>query len=57
MVVSGLSKWKIILDKGMRIVKDLSNESSTNKVTLIGHNSGGMILRLYLSDLLFSWKI
>ena len=49
--------WKIILDKVERIVKELSNESSTNKVTLIGHSSGGMILRLYLSDLLFSRKI
>ena len=49
--------WKIILDKVEEIVKELSKESSTNKVTLIGHSSGGMILRLYLSDLLFSGKI
>ena len=49
--------WKIILDKVDKIVNELSNESSTNKVTLIGHSSGGMILRLYLSDLLFSRKI
>ena len=49
--------WKIILDKVEKIVKELSKESSTNKVTLIGHSSGGLILRLYLSDLLFSRKI
>ena len=49
--------WKIILDKVDKIVNELSNESYTNKVTLIGHSSGGMILRLYLSDLLFSRKI
>tara|TARA_Y100001968_G_scaffold8810_1_gene7489 strand:+ start:2129 stop:2830 length:702 start_codon:yes stop_codon:yes gene_type:complete len=49
--------WRIILDKVEKIVKELSNQSSTNKVTLIGHSSGGMILRLYLSDLLFSRKI
>tara|TARA_Y100001968_G_scaffold198783_1_gene182341 strand:+ start:1529 stop:2230 length:702 start_codon:yes stop_codon:yes gene_type:complete len=49
--------WKIILDKVEKIVTKLSKESSTNKVTLIGHSSGGMILRLYLSDLLFSRKI
>ena len=49
--------WKIILDKVEKVVKELSNESSTNKVTLIGHSSGGMILRLFLSDLLFSRKI
>tara|TARA_B100000965_G_scaffold384464_1_gene384722 strand:- start:1446 stop:2147 length:702 start_codon:yes stop_codon:yes gene_type:complete len=49
--------WKIILDKVEILVKQLSNESSTNKVTLIGHSSGGMILRLYLSDLSFRRKI
>ena len=49
--------WKIILDKVEKIVKELTNESSTNKVTLIGHSSGGMMLRLYLSDLLFNRKI
>ena len=49
--------WKIILDKVEKIVNDLSNQSSTKKVTLIGHSSGGMILRLYLSDLLFNRKV
>ena len=49
--------WKLILDKIDKIVKELSGESITNKVTLIGHSSGGMILRLYLSDLLFCKKI
>ena len=49
--------WKIILDKVEKIALELSQESSTNKVTLIGHSSGGMILRLYLSDLLFRRKI
>ena len=49
--------WKLILDKVEKIVKELSETSITNKVTLIGHSSGGMILRLYLSDLLFNQKI
>ena len=49
--------WKVILDKTEEIVKELSKESPTNKVTLIGHSSGGMILRLYLSDLIFKKKI
>ena len=49
--------WKIILDKVEKRVKELSQESSTNKVTLIGHSSGGMILRLFLSDLVFNQKI
>ena len=49
--------WKNILDKVEKMVKEMSQESLTEKVTLIGHSSGGMILRLYLSDLLFSNKI
>ena len=49
--------WKIILDRVNKIVKEVSEESFTRKVTLIGHSSGGMILRLYLSDLLFNGNI
>ena len=49
--------WETILDKVNKIVKELSKESLTSKVTLIGHSSGGMILRLYLSDLIFNQKI
>ena len=49
--------WKLLLDKVEKLVKELSKKSSTNKVTLIGHSSGGMILRLYLSDLFFNRKI
>tara|TARA_Y100001968_G_C19431890_1_gene757521 strand:+ start:1172 stop:1873 length:702 start_codon:yes stop_codon:yes gene_type:complete len=49
--------WTIILDKVHKIVTSLSKVSQSNKVTLIGHSSGGMILRLYLSELLFNQKI
>ena len=49
--------WKIILDRVNKKVKEFSKQSPTSKVTLIGHSSGGMILRLYLSDLLFNRKI
>ena len=49
--------WKRILNRVEKIVKELSKESINKKVTLIGHSSGGVILRLYLSDLLFSGKI
>ena len=49
--------WQIILDRVASVVRELSTESSSNKVTLIGHSSGGMILRLFLSDLIFNGKI
>ena len=49
--------WTIILDKVHKIVTSLSKVSQSNKVTLIGHSSGGMILRLFLSDLIFNGKI
>tara|TARA_B100000700_G_C14884224_1_gene779538 strand:+ start:17 stop:712 length:696 start_codon:yes stop_codon:yes gene_type:complete len=42
--------WKRILDHLDKEVKRLQNTSNTNKVTLIGHSSGGVMLRLYLSD-------
>ena len=49
--------WQIILDRVARIVRELSTVSNSNRVTLIGHSSGGMILRLFLSDLIFNGKI
>ena len=49
--------WTIILNKVEKVVKELSQESSTNKDTLIGHSSGGMILRLFLSDHVFDQKV
>ena len=48
--------WGIILDKVEKLVKELSINSPTQKVTLIGHSSGGMMLRLFISDLLFNRK-
>ena len=42
--------WKRILDRVNAVVKELSYLSTTNKVTLIGHSSGGIMLRLFLSD-------
>ena len=49
--------WRKILDKVESISKEFTKESPTGKVNLIGHSSGGMILRLYLSDLLFNRRI
>ena len=49
--------WQIILERVTRIVRELYTESSSGRITLIGHSSGGMILRLFLSDLMFNGKI
>ena len=42
--------WKRVLDRVDALVKELQAKSSTGRVTLIGHSSGGVMLRLYLSD-------
>mgnify|MGYP001171779857 CR=1 FL=1 len=48
--------WKRILDKLDKVVKELQKTSKTGKVTLIGHSSGGVMLRMYLGDKEFSGK-
>jgi len=45
--------WRRVLDRVDALVKELQARSSTGRVTLIGHSSGGVMLRLYLSDQLF----
>tara|TARA_Y100001968_G_C19429304_1_gene756101 strand:+ start:713 stop:1408 length:696 start_codon:yes stop_codon:yes gene_type:complete len=42
--------WKNILDKLDSAIIKLQKESYSGKVTLIGHSSGGVMARLYLSD-------
>ena len=48
--------WRRILDRLDNEVNILKEISPTGKVTLIGHSSGGIMLRLYLSDKLFAGK-
>ncbi|CAI8170741.1 MAG: Uncharacterised protein [Prochlorococcus marinus str. MIT 9215] len=49
--------WKRLLDRVDRIVHELKAQSPTGKVTLIGHSSGGVMLRLYLGDKSFAGRI
>ena len=49
--------WVNILDKVDRQAKELTELSKTKKITLIGHSSGGVMLRIYLSDKKFSGRI
>ena len=49
--------WRRILDRVDQAVLSVQNTSPTGKVTLIGHSSGGVMLRLYLADLEFAGRI
>ena len=42
--------WRRVLDRVDALVQQLQASSPTGRVTLIGHSSGGVMLRLYLSD-------
>ena len=42
--------WRRVLDRVDGLVQQLQGSSPTGRVTLIGHSSGGVMLRLYLSD-------
>ena len=44
-----LPGWKRLLDKLDRTVRQAVKNSATGKVTLIGHSTGGVLARLYLS--------
>jgi len=45
--------WINILDKVQETVSKVIFETQTKKIDFIGHSSGGIMLRLYLSDQLF----
>ena len=50
---STINGWINILDKVQETVSRVIYETNTKKIDFIGHSSGGIILRLYLSDQLF----
>ena len=49
--------WTIILDKVEDKIFQIVGENKKQKIDLIGHSSGGIILRLYLSNESFNQKI
>lgn len=50
MLTSWAAGWTRLLDRVHHQVTTLAEQSPTGRVTLIGHSSGGVMLRLYLSD-------
>ena len=50
---SNIKGWVNILNKVQQTVSKVLFETKTEKIDFIGHSSGGIMLRLYLSDQLF----
>lgn len=48
--------WARILDRVQQVALDLARDSPTGRVTLIGHSSGGIMLRLFLDDAPFEGR-
>ncbi|SBO42084.1 triacylglycerol lipase [Cyanobium sp. NIES-981] len=48
--------WARILDRVASTARELAGHSPTGKVTLIGHSSGGIMLRLFLDDAPFQGR-
>jgi hypothetical protein len=48
--------WARILDRVAAAARELASRSPTGQVTLIGHSSGGIMLRLFLDDAPFQGR-
>jgi hypothetical protein len=57
LLTTGTRGWRRILDRVDDRVRELAEQSGSGKVTLIGHSSGGVMLRLYLGDQPFAGRI
>jgi len=42
--------WARILDRVAEVAAELAAQSPTGRITLVGHSSGGIMLRLFLDD-------
>ena len=49
--------WARILDRVAKTVADLAGSSASGRVTLIGHSSGGVMLRLFLGPEPFEGRV
>jgi hypothetical protein len=49
--------WGRVLDRVDAMVKQVQHQSPSGKATLTGHSSGGVMLRLYLSNEAFEGKV
>ena len=49
--------WRRVLDRVDAMVKQVQHQSPSGKATLIGHSSGGVMLRLYLSKETFEGNV
>lgn len=49
--------WRRLLDRVDGLVRELQLRSASGQVTLVGHSSGGVMLRLYLSRELFAGRM
>ena len=49
--------WRRLLDRTAALVEELAAGSPTGKVTLIGHSSGGVMLRLFLGAEPFAGRV
>lgn len=54
---NSINGWSSILNKVEEKIHSVLDEIKGKKVDLIGHSSGGIILRLYLSNEIFNGKI
>ncbi|MFN6133020.1 MAG: lipase family alpha/beta hydrolase [Synechococcaceae cyanobacterium] len=48
--------WAWILDRVAAVVAELAQTSPTGRVTLVGHSSGGIMLRLFLDEAPFEGR-
>ncbi len=54
---NSIGGWSLILNKVEKKIFKIFKEKGSKKVDLIGHSSGGIILRLFLSKEIFNNKI